>query len=230
MSKQQAYRLVGHGIYTIPDASRLTGVPASSIRRWTLGYEYVRHGERRRLPAIVRPQLDSVDDVPALSFLDLQELRFLHAFRTHGVSWHTLRLAHERARQLIGRPHPFATGQFKTDGRRILTEVAGASRDSALVDIVQRQLVFKRIIERYLRGLEFEEDVAARWFPHGSRRVVLDPERRFGQPITTREGVPTLVLAKTYKAEQSFAKVARWYQVEIASVRAAVEFESRPAA
>lgn len=226
---ENGYRLIGHGVYTIPEAARLTGVPRRSIRRWALGYQYVRHGERRQLPPVIRPQFHDTD-IPVLSFLDLQELRFLHAFRTRGVSWHTLRLAHERARQSIGRDHPFATGKFRTDGQRILAEVATESGDPALEDIIQRQLGFKRILERYLRGLEFEEDEAARWFPGPTRRVVLDPSRSFGQPITTREGVPTRVLVKTYKAERSYVRVARWYQVETASVRAAVEFETRLAA
>jgi uncharacterized protein (DUF433 family) len=227
---ENSYRLIGHGVYTIPEAGRLTGVSRRSIRRWALGYQYVRHGEHRQLPPVIRAEFHRAAMPPVLSFLDLQELRFLHAFRTRGVTWYTLRLAHERARQWVGRDHPFATGQFRTDGERILTEVATKSGDPALADMLHGQLWFKRIVERYLSGLEFEKDEAARWFPERSRRVVLDPERSFGQPITVREGVPTLVLAKTYKAENSYSRVARWYEVETASVRAAVEFEARLAA
>jgi uncharacterized protein (DUF433 family) len=68
----------------------------------------------------------------------------------------------------------------------------------------------------------------------GNRGVVIDPDRQFGRPIVEREGVPTEVLSASFRAEQSLDRVARWFEVEKSSVRAAVEFEefleSRPAA
>jgi len=72
--------------------------------------------------------------------------------------------------------------------------------------------------------------IAARWFPSTNRRIVIDPARSFGQPVVEKEGVPTSVLARSYKAEQSLKRVARWYDVDVRSVRAAVEFERRLAA
>src|SRR6266849_6369215 len=110
------------GIYTLPEAARLTEIPIGSIRRWTLGYHFVRGGERRWSPPLVSPQIHKIDGVPAVSFLDLQELRFLHAFRTHGVSWYGLRLAHERAKERIGHDRPFSTGKFRSTGRAILMD------------------------------------------------------------------------------------------------------------
>lgn len=227
--------LLRAGIYTLPEAARLTEVPAYSLRRWTLGYYFLRGGQRRWSPPLVGPQLHPINGVPAVSFIDLQELRFLHAFRDHGVSWYYLRIAHDRAKTRIGHDHPFSTGRFRSAGREILIEavasdVAGAPRDAALENIISSQLVFRRIIAPYLRGLEFDQDIAVRWFPGTDRRVVIDPARSFGQPVVEREGVPTSVLARSFKAEQSLKRVARWYDVDVRSVRAAVEFERRLAA
>jgi uncharacterized protein (DUF433 family) len=230
MSESSAYQLIGIGIYTFPEASRLSGVPISSIRRWALGYEYSFRGERHSMPAVVKPQLHPISGVFALGFLDLQEIRFLHAFRRHGVSWHTLRLATEKARVIVGRSHPFSTGKFRDDGKRIMTLIAAEADDPALEDIVSKQLAFARVIKPYLKGLEFSHGSVARWFPGPDRRVVVDPTRSFGQPIVTKWGVPTLVLAKAYKAEKSFARVAQWYEIDVPSVRAAVVFEHRLAA
>ena len=228
----QAYEesLLGVGIYSLPEAARLAGVPISSIRRWTLGYYFVHAGQRRWSAPLVKPQLRKTDGVPAVSFLDLQELRFLHAFRSHGVSWYWLRIAHERATERIGHERPFSTGKFRSAGRAVLMDVATSSRDHALEDIVSSQLEFKRVIAPYLRGVEFSSGVAVRWFPRGNRRILVDPTRNFGQPVVAREGVPTSVLARSYKAEQSFNRIARWYDVDVRSVRAAVEFERRLAA
>jgi len=217
------------GIYTLPEAARLTGVPMANIRRWILGYDFVRRGQRRWSPALVAPQLHPIEGVPAVSFLDLQELRFLHAFRSRGASWQTLRVAHEEAKARIGHSHPFATGRFVSAGREILIGVAISQRDRALENVVSRQLVFKKFIAPYLRGLEFDGQVAIRWYPRRDRRVIVDPRWNFGQPVV-KEGVPTSVLARSYCAESSVERVARWYDVTASSVRAAVEFERRLAA
>lgn len=221
--------LLTAGVYTLPDAARLTSVPPANIRRWTQGYSFIRNGRRRWSPALVPPQLDKIQGAEALSFLDLQELRLLHMFRIRGASWRTLRVAHERAKKWVGHGHPFSTGRFQSAGREVLTEVAASESDHALQNIVSGQLVFRRFIAPYLRGLEFDDDVVIRWFPRRDRRVVVDPRRSFGQPIV-REGVPTSVLARSYRTEKSIERVARWYDVEASSVRAAVDFERRLAA
>jgi uncharacterized protein (DUF433 family) len=226
----RSYDLIGIGLYTIPEAHRLTNVPISNIRRWTLGYAYVFGGVTHMSPAIVRPQIDPIDGTIVLGFRDLQEIRFLDAFRKHGVSWHTLRLAFERARELTRSSHPFSTGQFRSSGNAIFTAVARETNDPELLDIVKGQLAFRKILAPYLRGLDYEGDEPVRWYPEDRRRVVLDPGRRFGQPIVNKEGVPTRILARSYKREHSYRVVAHWYDVAIESVKAAVAFEKRLAA
>jgi uncharacterized protein (DUF433 family) len=89
--------------------------------------------------------------------------------------------------------------------------------------------VFKRFIAPYLRGLEFKDRIAVRWYPRRDRLVIVDPTRSFGQPVV-KEGVPTRILARSYRAERSFDRVAKWYDVAASSVRAAVDFERRLAA
>lgn len=226
-----AYHLIGVGIYTVPEASRLTRVPAARIRRWIGGYRYVSAitPDVRFSPPVVPSGLDVIAGVRALSFLDLQEVRFVNAFRRRGVGWKTLRLAHERAQALVRKSRPFSTGRFWTDGRTILLELA--QKDAALLDIIKNQLALTKIIEPYLSQLDLEEDQAIRWWPMGKNRsVVVDPKRNFGQPIVSKEGVPTVVLAKAHHAERSVATVARWFKVEQRSVRDALKFERRLAA
>jgi len=62
------------------------------------------------------------------------------------------------------------------------------------------------------------------WRPR-SNRVILDPQRSFGEPIVADEGIPTDILASAYVAEGSVDAVARWYEVDPAAVEDAVEFE-----
>src|SRR3546814_17143069 len=114
-------KLLGVGIYSIPDASRISGVSASRIRRWARGYRYKVGNEARRSPAVWAADLPPIDGVFSLSFLDLLEVRFIDAFLESGLSWKKLRTAADAAKELLGTTHPFSTQSFKTrsDERRV---------------------------------------------------------------------------------------------------------------
>jgi uncharacterized protein (DUF433 family) len=219
---------LGVGIYSVPEAARLTGVNARRIRRWLRGYTFSSGQEGRSSTPVWVRQLPIVQDHLALGFRDLMEVRFVNAFRGHGVSWPTLRRAAERAHEIVRGDHPFCTKAFRTDGRSIFAEVIDETGETSLLDVVRNQYAFKKILEPYLyRGIEFDQEgVPARWWPLGrKRRVVLDPMRSFGQPIVSREGVPTSILAQAFEIEQSVEVVADWYEVDPVSVQDAIAFE-----
>jgi len=50
-------RLIGTGIYTIPEAARLTQIAPQWIRRWLLGYHFRSAGQVRESRAVVPPEL-----------------------------------------------------------------------------------------------------------------------------------------------------------------------------
>jgi uncharacterized protein (DUF433 family) len=177
----------------------------------------------------IRPEQNAV----ALGFLDLLEVRFVAAFISAGVSWKTMRAAHELAATELGTNHPFCTNRFVTDGRRILLRHAEACGDSAFTDIISRQQEFAKIIAPFVKELEFDQqEVVRRWWPLGKERdVVLDPERNFGQPTASVSGVPTGILTRSLKANgQSIDMVARWFEVSPQEINDALEFEQSLAA
>ncbi len=224
---------LGVGIYTVPEAARLSRVSPGRIRRWLLGYTYVYDGRERASAPVWERQLPTIHEKLALGFLDLLEVRFVDAFRTRGVTWKTIRTAAERARILFETTHPFATRRFKTDGRSIFAQVVDERGERALLDIVKTQYAFHGLLRPFLYGLEFDDhDQAVRWWPLGTKRhVVIDPERSFGQPIVHKEGVPTSILAQAFRpGSSSIAAVAKWYDVDPRSVRDAIEFEKKLAA
>ena len=226
---QRDFKLIGAGIYTVPEASRLTNVSTWRIKRWIRGYTFKNRGEVHASPPVVPHELGILDGLIALSFLDLVEIKFVDAFLDRGVSWKALRHAITRGRALVHHSHPFSTRKFWTDGRTILMELA--ERDVALLNLINNQLEFKRVIRQFLSKLDFERDQAVRWWPLGKHyRIVVDPQRSFGQPIVHDEGVPTAVLAKAHKVEKSLAKVASWFEMSKKSVRDAVKFEQLLAA
>jgi uncharacterized protein (DUF433 family) len=219
------------GIYSLPEASRLTKVSKGKIRRWIKGYDYRVGSARRHSDAVWHGGLEPIDGKVALGFLDLVEIRFVEEFLRVGVSWKTMRQAHARAKQELGTEHPFCSNRIVTDGQKILFFQANESSDKVLLDLLSNQQEFLRIVEPFLKELEFSEDQLARWWPLGKdRSVVVDPSRNFGQPTTSKSGVPTQVIARSLKANESVEAVARWYEVLPEEVRDAVTFEDSLAA
>lgn len=192
------------------------------------GYTFRTKSGVHKSERVVTPALPLIDGAMTLSFLDLQEVRFVDAFIDSGVRWRTLREAHAKAQEAFG-PHPFSRGIFVTDGRRIFGDLArGVARsDAAFIDMVSNQMSFRRMILPFIKTLRFSDDQAIEWWPLGkSKMIVIDPRRSFGQPIVAREGVPTNILSRAYGAEGDFARVARWFKVNERAVRFAVEYET----
>src|SRR5438067_3979445 len=148
-----AQSLLETGIYTITEASHLTRVSPGRIRRWLKGYEFQSRRGRRRSPAVWHGQLQPIDHSVALGFLDLLEVRCVDAFVAEGVSWKTLRVAHNHAQQRLKLSHPFCTDKFKVFGRDIILELPDQDGEPTLWDIARDQRVFSRIVRPFLKDL-----------------------------------------------------------------------------
>jgi uncharacterized protein (DUF433 family) len=220
--------LIGIGLYTAAEAGRLTGVPSQKIIRWLRGHTIA----GREYARLWRPQVDIGDSCVYLGFLDLVQVRVANAFINEGLSPQKVRKAIEYGSEIILHDYPFASARFRTDGKTVILHVLREGEDDRLIDLFKSgQYVMHRIIEPSLKGLEFEQDFAARWWPLGrSRGIVIDPKRQFGQPIDNATGVPTVVLANAAKAEGSINKAARAFMVPATSVKRAIAFEERQAA
>ncbi|WP_455278697.1 DUF433 domain-containing protein [Cupriavidus necator] len=190
--------LTGIGLYAFPEASRLTRIPTRDLRRWLGGYTYrsKTNGAPVSVPPLWHTELAD-KGVDCIGFRDLLEVRFVRAFRRHGVSLQTIRVASHKARSLFGLDYPFTARRFLTDGRSIFASALEETGETKLLDLVRGQYAFRRIVEASLyQGIEFGgDDRATRWYPMPrSRAVVLYPNIAFGEPIVTDGSVPTTVL------------------------------------
>ena len=211
-------RYVGIGIYSISEASRLTGINSQSIRRCLLGYSRkTKGGVKSQLP-VFSTDYEPIDGNIALSFLDLTEMLFASQFRTYGVSWHTIRLVSQMAAEQLKSGHPFSMYTFKTDGKAIFLRTL--EENPKLLDIVTGQYQIDEIIDPYLYDrLDFQFDMASSWWPQGKDRgVVVDPKRSFGRSIVDTCGIPTTTLMESYRTTNSISKVASWYEISEKSV------------
>lgn len=232
MLKQDTSQFLGVGIYSVPEASRLTGVAHARIRRWVKGYKWSSENGEQASPPVWDKQLPEIDGQLALGFLDLVEIRVVDALLQKGVTWTAIRRAQMHGQRLFSSDHPFASGRFRTDGRTVFTHAVDGTGEQALLDLAESQFAFRRFLDPYLMDIEFDkDDHAARWWPLGAkRRIVLDPARSFGQPIVSRFGVPTAILANAARAEGSVEAVMGWYGVDRRSVLDAIDFEKKLAA
>ncbi|WP_245841428.1 DUF433 domain-containing protein [Pseudomonas abyssi] len=180
-----------------------------------------------------QPALAGLEE-KTLSFHDLLEIRFVHAFRQYNVSLQAIRAAAAHAREWFDQPYPFTCRRFQTDGRTIFASVMEETGDEALIDLVKRQYAFKQVISDSLyAGIDYDrEGEALRWYPLKSNKsVVLDPARHFGKPILAKSGIDTETVAAAYQAEgQSIRRVASIYELTAAEVEAALKFERKDAA
>lgn len=221
------YQLIGRGLYTLSEAYRLTQVPSRRIIRWTRGYKYNYAGETRFSEPLIAHELNPINGRPVLSFLDLIEIRFLNAFRSYGVGWKAIRIAAQRAKEILKHTHPFSTKRFKTEGRSIFAELVNETGDQLLLDLVKYQYEFRKVVSPYLyTGLEFTNQEPTCWWPLGKKGgIVIDPRRSFGAPIVARVGIQTQILMNSYRAADSIEEVADWYGIKAKMVEYAVRYE-----
>ena len=217
--------IVGVGVYTVPEAARLTRVPAPRIRHWVFG----KGGQ-----AALHPELPPQDGQEAIGFLNLIEVLFLRELRAQGVSFGAIRKAAIIAQALLKRPHPFANRKlyFHTDGKNHLLQVISDTDDKSLIDLASGNGAWLQVLERsFTRSIRFEgiDGNASLWQPDPeASRVVVNPQRQFGRPIDNETGVPTDVLADALRAENgNAARVAKWWNVPVEAVDQAAEFELR---
>jgi uncharacterized protein (DUF433 family) len=208
---------VGSGLYSIPEAARLTGVRVNRIREWL------------KPDRPLFPRFYAADD-RAVSFLELMELQFVKLFRSEGVSLLTIRRAANVAARKFETDYPFAVKRFDTDGSTIFaTLLSEQEGDTKVEDLEHGQYVFNQVVRPFFRKLEYHGvQVALRFWPLDmDSRVVLDPARKFGRPIDAETGVETAVLYGAVQADggQSHKAVADWYAVPLKAVDDAVRFE-----
>jgi uncharacterized protein (DUF433 family) len=235
--------VLGRGVYGAGEALRLINfrrrfdpssrsISRQTVARWLRGYDYSRDGVTHHSDPLWEPDYVNDDDTIELSFRDLIELRFVKAFRDLGLSLPTIRECFARAVEVVNDDRPFSTRRFRTDRKTIFLEITHDASEGELLDLKRRQGAFHRIVAPSLHDLEFDADIVARWYPLGRTRrtIVIDPSRAFGRPIAAQGGVPAETLRDAVESEGSAEKVAKLYEVSLATVRDAVVFQERLAA
>ena len=226
--------LIGVGLYTYGEASKLTNASINDLNRWLKGYKYKNtHSQKTTtISPLWEPELVD-EDIQAISFYDLLEIMFVIAFRKHGVSLQAIRIASQHARELYNHTHPFTCKRFQTDGNSIFGEALKETGEIELLNLVNYQFAMHQIIEQSLyKEIEFgNDDLARKWYPVArSKLIFLDPGIAFGKPIVSDGHVRTSILYDSYKVEKNARIVSKIYEIPIKAVEAAIDFEEQLAA
>lgn len=218
--------MIGHGVYSIAEAARLTGLHPNRLGRWFKG--------RSDHPG-VQPFL--ISDYPqregklAISFRDMVDAYVASQLFQHGVRVPTLRKVYSNLQQRFGDKHGFCHEELKTDGNTVFLHSLTKADREELVDLLNNQLVMPKVLMPFLHRLDFDpiSKFAVRW--RIAEGVLVDPAMNFGKPVAMGAGVSTHVLYRAYLANnKSVDVVSSWYDVDGAAVMAAVRFEQGLAA
>ena len=226
MQDAKTIRGLAVGSYSPSEVQRLAGVPATLTRRFLSKYK----GDLGLWGGALGHD-QHLDGRWYATFQDMLELRCLRAFHDAGVTWHRIRRTAEYSRDRFNTDYPFSHRRFLTEGKDIF-----ARTEEGLEQLSGRgQYSFEEIIGPELFDpVEYNDvDLPVRWYPavewgwdSNSRTVVVDPLRSFGSPVISDFGIPTQVLFDSYRAESNDTdRVARIYEIPVASVQIAVDFE-----
>jgi len=210
-------------LYGIGEAAHYLALPRSTVQSWVKGGENF------------QPVIAAADEAHwILSFQNLVEVFVLSSLRRRfGVKLHAVRKAIDYMQERFKTPHPLSDSSFFTDGHNIFVEELGR-----LVSVSQAgQLAMKKVLNQYLKRLEFDENrVAVRLYPSSTNRpdspkvVVIDPELVFGQPCIAGTRIPTSAIAERLLAGDRIADLAADYGCETDKIEEAWRYEFRAAA
>lgn len=231
---------LGVGLYELLDAARILQVKPHKLKAWVREFTYKVRGIQYVRKPLLAPRLE-IEGQTILTFLELIELLFVSLFRQHGVSMPTIRKAALRASKMFNTEFPFAVKQFDTDGKEIFVTLAverggiATEEREFLEEVIRSQLFFDDLVRPFFRRIEYGYELnssAQLYWPLGKdHRIVLDPTRKFGQPIDNETAVPTRALYRALLAhgkasgKEDYEAVARWFDIPIDAVTAAVKYE-----
>jgi uncharacterized protein (DUF433 family) len=218
----------GKGIYTLKTAAKILKMNPQRMRRWINGYTYHKNIECRSHDPLFKTEYEYDSNDVVISFLDLTELLFINSFIQYGISIQKIRKAAIAASKFLDTSHPFAIRKMFTDGKTIFANIAQKENDRSLLDLINKQYQFEKIIEPLLyECIDFGQyDYAEKWWPLGKEQeIVLDPTRNLGQPILNKYNVKTELIYELYKTNHSISEISDWYELDKNSIEAAISFE-----
>lgn len=213
--------MLGKGVYTVAEVSRLTDLHPSRVRSW-----FKQRSDGSGYGPVFESDYQPVGGDYAVSFFDLIDVLIVGAFRDQfRVPMQVVRRTHGVLKEQLGVNHPFCHSDLYTDGKRIFLAAASKLNEQTLSEVITGQQFFLHIKEK-LDHIDYNEitKLAHRWRITGG--VVVDPSVCMGKPTIAKTGITTYVVSNQYHANHEDAGLtADLYGISERDVANAVTFE-----
>jgi len=216
---------VGIAAYSIPEASDILKIPASTIRYWVSGAPRRTRAGRRYEPVIRAADVEA----NRLSFQNLVELHVLRAIRRqHQVDLPSVRRAIAYLRRRFGAAHPLLAHCLFAEPGGIVVEA-----EEGLVDAsAEGQLVIPEVVDKLLARVDAPGGAPTRLYPYvttkledGLRPVWVDPRIEFGRPCLVGTGIRTDAIADQFLAGDTPDDLAADYERSTAEILGVIRYE-----
>ena len=210
------------GIYTIPDISRILGLPYSRVQYWIREY-WLNDNDFDQNNYIIGDKKDRVTN-----FFSLIEFYTFSQLKLHGISTQKILKAHNVISEQLKTPYPFASSIILTDGKRVF--FSPDNEKSIIHADITLQYNIAEIIRQFCDKIDFKDAMAYRFWPEGrSRSIVIDPDHQFGQPILAETNLLAETLYLLNKGGESIEFISSLYNIPISKVNDAIEFYKKSA-
>lgn len=215
-----SFTLIGRGVYSIGEAARYTGLKSHQVAWWFRG------GKAQSPDRLFQTDYARNGHSLTLSFHDLIDVLVAGKLREYGMSLQGVRVAYLALAKELDTPHPFCHSRLSTDGKRAFLRIEQGIGSDSFSEVVSGQRVIPRVVENYLRHVDYSEttNLALRW--RVSRGVVIDPAISLGKPVIESTGVATYVVSQCFHANNRNPDlVADLFDLRPEEVINAVRFE-----
>ena len=216
-------------LYTISEAAHLAGVHAQTVRRWMFGYKPSRREPSR--PAVLGAKEATS---PYVSFLELIEVVIAAKFRkVSHVKLDVVRRAYVRASSTWNLEHPFAHLKLESLGGHVIQWMRADDESTTIAHVVDKpeQIALPGLVTEQIHALDYELDLAARWYPVGKDiPIVVDPRFSTGQPTLIDRGVTIGAIYRRWKADQPISFIADDLKIDTNLVERALRYADKVAA
>jgi uncharacterized protein (DUF433 family) len=208
-------------MYSFREVAHLSGVSVGTVRNWLRGYSTER--------GMVEPLFKGhPEEEKACSFLQLIEIVVAAKFRkAERVSFRIVRCAYDNARELFKIDYPFASLELKAIGKHIVHIIRVPGTSLQAIDQPE-QFTLPDLVQETLAQIEYEYELAARWWPAGKRiPIVVDPRISAGVPVVKGRGITVEAIYKRFKAEQEIAFIEKDLKLEHGIVEKVIRFREK---
>ena len=218
-------RQLGSGIYTIPDISKLLGIPQAKVRRYLNEYWDDRLGKK----LFNQTYSWSADNkIKAVNFYTLIELYTCFHLQEMGVSTYQVLKSRTAMSKELNSPYPFASSKLLTDGKKIWYEF----KDSIVKADGSRQTDFVEFIKKFAGKIDFNsQKIAERFYPATKNSsIVVDPHHQFGQPTIDGTNINSEVIFSMHESGEPINAISILYDLTAKQVNDAITFHKKLAA